>query len=451
MRSDLSWIFGDVLKVNLGEIEKKMQDFLIDDNGNPIYNDDSNVTETESTESFDTSESTESIETESTESFDTSENTESFDTSENTESMETESTESFDSDGTTDVSELDANDFVADDTTESVDESNTEINDGDNVLDVDNEFGGDLNSAVSAANEGDTVKLGNKTYYASEINIDKNIALEGQEGSVIDGGGTNNSIIKISSGASGAIIRGMEITNGNNGIEGYGASNVTLQNLDVNNIGINQPMRDGQNNTGISLSNVDGVKILDSTVEDIGRKAVSVGATDGATISGLTIKDVNLAAQHSQAHDAAGVKLYNTNDVAVKNNYFSDINAINIWNDSTNATAIESNVATGVGEDFIKPSFNDYVEIVGIYNEKSSNATVANNDVSALDGFTAFRATEFSTETMNLGSNNFSSSEIGTTDYWVNEEVEKLIATTPDPSAANFSMFSSEYYGQAII
>ena len=319
------------------------------------------------------------------------------------------------------------------------------------IISVDNDFGGDLNSAVSAANEGDTVKLGNQTYYTSGINIDKNIVLEGEEGSVIDGGGTYDSIIKVSSGASGAIIRGIEITNGNNGIEGYGASNLTLQDLDVNNIGIDQTMRDGQNNTGISLSNVNGVKILDSTVEDIGRKAVSVGATDGATISGLNIKDVNLAAQHSQAHDAAGIKLYNTNDVAIKNNYLSDINAINIWNDSTNATAIEGNVATGVGEDFIKPSFNEYVEIVGIYNEKSSNSYVANNDVNALDGFTAFRATEFSAETMSLGSNNFSSSEIGTTDYWVNEEVEKLIATTPDPNAANFSMFSDEYYGQAVI
>ena len=351
--------------------------------------------------------------------------------------------------GDTDVSESEVSDSVFDNSTES--NNYYESNSYDNVISVENDFGGDLQSAISAANEGDVVKLDSKTYYTSGITIDKNIVLEGQEGSVIDGGGTYDTILKLNSGADGATIRKIEITNGNNGIYGYGASNLTIDNVNVNNIGVNQPMRDGQNNTGISLGQASGSKITNSTVENIGRKAVTIGDTDGATISGLTIKDVNLAAQHSQAHDAAGIKLYNTNGINVRGNYLSDINAISIWNDSANGTAIEGNVVKNVGEDFIAPGFNSYVEIFGIYNEKSPNSTVNNNEVTAKDGFLGFKSTEYSTESMSLGSNNFSSSEIGTTDYWVNESVEKLIASTPDPNAAGFGLLAGDYYAQAVI
>ena len=449
-----------------------MQETITTDNGDLTYTDDFNSTEIESTDSLGT-EDTELFETEVSESADSDSTDESVDSDdfnsaeiESTDSLDTEDTELFetevsdsaDSDSTdesvdslytgdTDVSEAEVSDSVFDDTTEL----DTELGSSDNVISVDEDFGGDLESAISAANEGDVVKLGNNTYYTSGITIDKNIIIEGQEGSVIDGSGTSDTIINLNPGASGAIIQKVEITNGNNGIYSYGASNLTIQDVDVNNIGIDQPMRDGQNNTGIALGQADGSKILNSTVEDIGRKAVSIGDTEGATISGLTVKNVNLAAQHSQAHDAAGVKFYNTHDVAIKGSYFSDINAINIWNDSTNAATIEGNVVENVGEDFIAPSFNTNVEVLGIYNEKSSNAVINNNTVTAEEGFVGFRATEFSTETMSLGSNNFSSSEINTTDHWVNESVEKLIATTPDPDAAGFSLMADAYYAQAVI
>ena len=421
--------------------------------------DDSNSTD-ESTDSFDTDD-TDTTDVEVNDSVDsnsTDENTDSFDT----DDMDTTETEVDDSDsgdsnstdentdslytGDTDISEAEVSDSVFDDTTEP----DTESNSYDNVVKVD-DFGGDLQSAISAANEGDVVKLGNGTYYTSGITIDKNIVLEGEEGSVIDGSGTSGTIINLNPGASGAIIQEIEITNGNNGIYSYGASNLTIQDVDVNKIGVDQTVRDGQNNTGIALDQANGSKILNSTIQDIGRKAVSIGDTEGAIISGITVKDVNLAAQHSQAHDAAGIKFYNTHDVAIKGSSFSDINAINIWNDSTNATTIEGNVVNNVGEDFIAPSFNTNVEVLGIYNEKSSNAVINNNTVTAEEGFIGFRATEFSTETMSLGSNNFSSSETNTTDYWVNESVEKLIATTPDPNEAGFGLFADDYYGQAVI
>ena len=317
-----------------------------------------------------------------------------------------------------------------------------------NVIDVDNDFGGDLKRAIAAAQNGEVVQLGNRTYYTSEIIIDKDITISGQSDSVVDGGGTFGAIFNITSGASGATIENIEITNGNNGIFGHGASNLTLQNLEVHNIGNTQRIAEGQNNTGITLNHAEGLQLLDSKVYNVSRKGVSVGDTSGALISGLTVQNINLEAQHAQSHDAAGVKFFNTNDVLIKDSYFSDINANFIWNDTTNRTTIENNVVEQVGEDFLAPSFNTNVDVNGIYNEKSSNSVVKDNYGTAVGEFSAFNATEFTTETMTTENNDFSSFELDTTDYWVNEAAEKLIATTEDPASADFSLFSQEYDAQ---
>lgn len=320
-----------------------------------------------------------------------------------------------------------------------------------NVISVDNDFGGDLKSAIAAANDGQVVQLGGNTYYASEITIDKDITIDGQEGTVIDGGGTSDSIIYLNEGATGATIQDIEITNGNNGIFGQSANNLTLQNLNINNIGVNQTIREGQNNTGIIMNHAEGLQLLNSVIDNIGRNGVSVGDTNGATISGIKVQNVNLAAQHAQSHDAAGIKFFNTNAIVLKDSYFSDINAMHIWNDTTNGTVIENNTVEDVGSDFLAPSFNTNVDISGIYNEKSSNSIVRNNVGTAFEGFDAYNATEFTTETMTLENNNFSSMATNTQDYWVNESAETLIAVTEDPYAADFSLFADEYLNQANI
>ena len=330
-------------------------------------------------------------------------------------------------------------------------EVDTQLDNDDNIIDVDNNFGGDLESAIAEADDGDTIQIGSYTYYTDGIVIDKNITIDGTEGSVIDGGGTSNSVLTLASEASGATIQDLHVTNGNNGIYGNGATDLTLQNVEVSNIGLDETNRSGENNIGIMFSRADGLRISDSNIHDIGRKAVGVGDTDGAVISGLTVQNVNLAAQHSQAHDAAGVKLFNTNNAVVKDSYFSDLNAINIWNDTTTGTNIEGNVISNVGEDFLAPSFNNDVKISGIYNEKSSNATIKYNSGTSVDGFLVLDSTEFSTETMDFSDNDFSTYELGTQDYWVDEEAEKLIATTENPGEADFSLLSNQYYEQANI
>jgi hypothetical protein len=323
----------------------------------------------------------------------------------------------------------------------------TDLPSGAYVIDVDRDFGGDLATAIARANTGDVVQLGGHSYYTSGITIDKDITLDGEAGTVINGNGTHNSIITLSSGASGATIQDLAVTNGNNGISGYAATNLTLQNLVVHNIGKNY--LSGENNqTGIALNYATGLQLSNTSVFDVDRKGIAIGDTDGAQITNVNVHSVNLAANHAQSHDAAGIKFFNTNDVVLKDSYFEKINAFYIWNDTTNATIIDNNTVTNVGSDFLAPSFNSNVQIAGIYNEKSSNSIVRHNQGTAIGDFTAFKATEFSTQTMTLEDNNFSKIELGTTDYWVNQAAEMAIATTEDPAAADFNLFAHEYYAQ---
>ena len=319
------------------------------------------------------------------------------------------------------------------------------------IINVDNEFGGNINRAISQANTGDVILLSDNTYYTDGLTLDKDITIDGQQGSIINGSGTSEAIISLTTAASGATIQDVEITNGNNGIYGYNVSNLTLQNLDINNIGIGQTTREGQYNTGIVLNGADGLRLINSDITNVSRKGVGVNDTDGAFISGLSVKEVNLAAKHAQSFDAAGVKFFNTNDVLLQDSYFSDINAFNIWNDTTSNTTIAGNEVYNVGEDFLKPDFNKNVNIAGIYNEKSYQSTVRGNKGTTVEEFSAFNATEFSTETMVFEDNDFSSYQLNTEDYWVNEKAERLIAITEDPEQADFKLFDDEYFAQANI
>ncbi|MEO0836023.1 MAG: right-handed parallel beta-helix repeat-containing protein, partial [Cyanobacteria bacterium J06642_3] len=302
-----------------------------------------------------------------------------------------------------------------------------------------------------SAKDGSIVKLGNSTYYTDGILIDKDITIRGQKGSRIHGEGTSKSIFYLNSDATGATIENVEITDGNNGIFVQDAADVTLKNLEIYNIGIEKTIREGSNNTGIILDHAEGFELVDSTIYDIGKKAVGVSNTDGGLVSNLTIYDVNIDAQHAHSHDAGGIKLFNTNDIVVKNNHLEKVNAIILWNDITSNTTIKNNKIENVGEDFLAPAFNNFVEPLGIYNEKSVNASIKHNKVTAIGEFTAFRATEFSTETMTLKGNEFSNFELGTTDYWANEAAEKLVAITEDPDAAGFELFANDYLSQANI
>jgi hypothetical protein len=316
------------------------------------------------------------------------------------------------------------------------------------VLNVDKDFAGNLDKAIDAANDGDTVKLGTNTYTTAGININKDITIDGIKGkSIIKGKGVTDSIITVNSDGSGTTIQDVVIINGNNGINVKDATNVTLKNLDIHHIGIDKPIRDGQNNIGISLTGADGFKVLNSEISDIGRKGISINDTDGGIVSGITLEDINLDAEHSQSFDAAGIKLFNTNDVTVSDNKLSGINAFNIWNDITSNTTIDGNEIRGVGEDFLAPDYNKYVGLAGIYNEKSYKSIVDNNIVTSTKDFLAFDATEFTTKTMKLGDNNdFSSMKLNSTDYWANEKLETRVAITEDPDAADFSLFEDDFY-----
>jgi hypothetical protein len=316
------------------------------------------------------------------------------------------------------------------------------------IINVDQDFNGNLDDAILAANDGDTVELGRRTYRTAGLSINKDITIDGIRGeSVIDGRGTPESIITLNPESSGTTIQDIEITNGDSGVNVVNATDITLKNLDINNIGIDEPSRDGQNNFGINLVGADGFEILDSQVRDIGRKGVGVTDTDGGIIRGLTIEDINIDAQHAQSYDAGGIKLFNTNDVTLQDNELSRVNAFYIWNDLSSNTVIDGNNITGVGDSFEAPSFNSNVTVIGIYDEKSVNSVVDNNTVTSVGNYISYDATEFTTETLELGDNNdFTRQELNTTDFWANEAAEKRIARTEDPDKANFALFEEEFY-----
>ena len=316
------------------------------------------------------------------------------------------------------------------------------------TIDVELDFKGDLAAAIASADDGDVVKLAAKTYFTDGITIDKDITIDGRRGTVIDGEGTSNAIFSLGSAASGTTIRDLEITNATTGILGDGATNLTLRNLEIHDIGNDEIIKTGEENTAIALSYADEFGIYNSEIYNVSKKGVGINNTDGGEISGLSIQDINLEAEHAQSFSAAGIKLFNTNEITVSNNDLSDINAFHIWNDLTNSTIIENNDITGAGEEFLAPDFNNMVTVSGIYNEKSYESVVRDNFVTAIDGFLAFDATEFSTETMVLENNYFSSQEINSTDFWANEEAEKTVAITEDPREAGFELFADDFFAR---
>lgn len=326
------------------------------------------------------------------------------------------------------------------------------------TISVDADFNGNLEMAIASAEDGDVVQLSNKVYYTDGITIDKDITIAGavpdstnsasagrtpagQNGSVINGKGTSSPIISLNSDASGTTIQDIEITDGNIGISSDAATDLKLQNLEIHNIGINQPSREGIDNIAINLSHADGFQVIDSEIYNVGRKGIGINDTDGGIVSGNSLRDINLAAKHAQSHDAGGIKLFNTNEVAVTDNELSDINAFFIWNDITNSTTLENNNLTGVGEDFLAPDYNPNVTVSGIYNEKSYESIVRGNTANAVGRFLAFDATEFTTETMVLENNSFSNMELNSTDHWANEAAEKRVAITEDPAQAGLELF----------
>ena len=314
------------------------------------------------------------------------------------------------------------------------------------VISVEEDFDGDLASAIAAADDGDTVKLDAKVYSTDGMTIDKDITIDGRRGTVIDGEGTSNAIFSLNSAASGTTIKNLEITNAKTGIFGDGATDLTLQHLEIHDIGNEEIVKGDEENSAIILDHADGFEIYNSDIYNVSKKGVGINNTDGGEISGLSIQDINLEAEHAQSLNAAGIKLFNTNEVTVSNNDLSGINAFYIWNDLTNSTIIENNNITGVGEDFLAPDFNNMVTVSGIYNEKSYESVVRDNFAESVDDFLAFDATEFTTETMILEDNFFSSIEINSTDFWANEELEKIVAITEDPKEAGFELFADDFF-----
>lgn len=325
-----------------------------------------------------------------------------------------------------------------------------QADEGGQVINV--EAGQDIQAAIDSANNGDVVRLGEGTFNVESLFIDKDITLDGVEGSVIDGGGTEETLITLGQNASGATLQDFELTNAKNGIYSDGSDNLTINNLDINNIGLGE-LTDtsfGANNTAILVANTSGTEITNNSISDIGRLGITVKVSDGGDIlvDGNRISNVNRDGLHSQSHDAGGIKLFDTTDVTVSNNELFDINAQNIWADTVNLTTITGNEVE-IAEDVFNP-FNDLVGngVMGIYNEKSWNAVISGNSVKTeTEGDFAIRSTEANYDSLSEFDNLF----VGPTDfksetYWADEAVERDVAL----GNSVFEDFSETYINETL-
>ena len=292
--------------------------------------------------------------------------------------------------------------------------------------------GDDIQAAIDSASDGDVIKLAQGTYTTSGLTIDKDITLDGEEGTVIDGQGADGKIITIGENADGATLQDLELTNASNGVFADGADDLLIQNLDINNIGLGELSNSGfeADNTGILVANTSGTQILNNQLSDIGRLGITVKESDGGDIliDGNSLSNINLDAQHSQAHDAGGIKLFDTAGVTISNNDFDRVNAHNLWLDTVNETEVSGNSINIDDDLFQAGSEQSGLGLMGIYNEKSYNADITNNSISALgENDFAIRSTADNFSSLTESANDFDGNvDFQSETYWAGQSADQI-------------------------
>lgn len=54
-----------------------------------------------------------------------------------------------------------------------------------------------MESAIAEANDGDTIEISSNTDFTNGITLDKDLTIDGQEGTIIDGGRTSASLFDL--------------------------------------------------------------------------------------------------------------------------------------------------------------------------------------------------------------------------------------------------------------
>ena len=110
--------------------------------------------------------------------------------------------------------------------------------------------------AVRFARDGDTIEIAEGTYTRVELDLEKSITLQGEEGTrpVLDGG--RDSIISILENAK-VVIRNLALTNGRRGIQIFDEAQLLLEDIEIT-----------KSNTGVFVSGDSKVTIRNSTISD---------------------------------------------------------------------------------------------------------------------------------------------------------------------------------------
>ena len=282
--------------------------------------------------------------------------------------------------------------------------------------------GGDLQAAIDSAKNGDVIKLEAGTYDISDLTINKQITIDGTDGTVLDGGGSETGI-NILSGGSGSVIQDVEMMNfQDRAISGTGAKNLLLQNLDIHHVGIGSPLQGDNRNTAIHLDGADGFQILNSNITDVDRKGIGIGVTNGGVISGVSIAGINEGNNHDRTWDVGAIKSFQASNIDVIGNAADAINGNALWFDHSDGVYAQDNIITNVGLGDIGLNGAQIDNTRGLYFETSTNSGASNNTITGENGFEMITVTNQSAGSFSLGDNFAESINLTGTD-WVGGKI----------------------------
>jgi hypothetical protein len=186
--------------------------------------------------------------------------------------------------------------------------------------------GDNIQAAIDGAAEGSTVHFAAGVYQNANINLYKKLTLDGEDGTIFDGGNQTKEAINISK-ANGAVVQDISFRNyTDKGIYGNSTDGLVLQNLDFSAIGNNQKDRNVSNNdVGIMLdSNTNGV-IQNVTMDNIKNKGIGIGASKGMLVQNVQVTNINPEGKYNPNWDATSFKAYDSENTTVRNSVLGNV------------------------------------------------------------------------------------------------------------------------------
>jgi hypothetical protein len=244
-----------------------------------------------------------------------------------------------------------------------------------NVINV--KPGDNIQSIIDQAAEGSTIHFAKGTYDGANINLTKKLTLDGEDGTIFDGGNQTKQAMNINK-ANGATVQDIDIRNyTDNGIHSVQTDGLTLQNLSLSAIGDNKKGRSDSNvDTGIMLDESTNNVVRNVTMDNIKNKGLGIGYGSDNLVENVQITNINPENHYNPNWDATAFKGYGTKNTTVRNSVLGNVFGVTddgrkggnaIWFD----TGADGNLADG--NTIVGQNLSD------IYIETTLGAAATNN------------------------------------------------------------------------